>query len=192
MNVSLTWERVGNALCLDFTNTVNCWPSPERDLLTSSGDTAWWIGEVLGVDVPEPARTSADLRALRSLRLAVREVFESVIDGGAPSGAGMRTVVAAYRAALPTASWHTVEDRVESEWPAIERLRDLTAPVAASALDLLRSGPLHRLGRCPTCGWLFLDASKAGRRRWCSMSMCGGRSKSHAYLERRAKDRRPD
>jgi predicted RNA-binding Zn ribbon-like protein len=39
----------------------------------------------------------------------------------------------------------------------------------------------HRRGvrECPgpNCGWLFLDTSKAGRRRWCSDESCGSRSR---------------
>jgi predicted RNA-binding Zn ribbon-like protein len=38
------------------------------------------------------------------------------------------------------------------------------------------------------CGWLFLDRSPAGRRRWCSMRDCGNRAKArrHYYTRRRA------
>jgi predicted RNA-binding Zn ribbon-like protein len=39
------------------------------------------------------------------------------------------------------------------------------------------------------CGWLFLDTSKAGRRRWCSMDVCGNRAKAQRYRRRRAVDR---
>jgi len=51
--------------------------------------------------------------------------------------------------------------------------------VAHSALDLLRS-PMHgRIRECAGagCGWLFVDTSKAARRRWCSMESCGNRAK---------------
>jgi predicted RNA-binding Zn ribbon-like protein len=36
------------------------------------------------------------------------------------------------------------------------------------------------------CGWLFLDTSKAGRRRWCSMDICGNRAKVARHRQRRA------
>jgi predicted RNA-binding Zn ribbon-like protein len=48
-----------------------------------------------------------------------------------------------------------------------------------SAVELLRSSPTGRLKECPgdRCGWLFLDTSKRGNRRWCSMSECGQEAK---------------
>jgi predicted RNA-binding Zn ribbon-like protein len=36
------------------------------------------------------------------------------------------------------------------------------------------------------CGWLFLDARRASRRRWCSMADCGNRAKVRRHRERRA------
>jgi predicted RNA-binding Zn ribbon-like protein len=34
------------------------------------------------------------------------------------------------------------------------------------------------------CLWLFLDDSKNGTRRWCSMSACGNRAKAHRHYAR--------
>ncbi|MER9651090.1 CGNR zinc finger domain-containing protein [Mesorhizobium sp. M0199] len=30
---------------------------------------------------------------------------------------------------------------------------------------------------CPRCGWLFVDISRGGKRRWCNMRVCGNREK---------------
>ena len=56
-------------------------------------------------------------------------------------------------------------------------------PVAFSALELLTSKRLARVKACPdqTCGWLFLDESPNGRRRWCSMATCGNREKARRH-----------
>jgi len=62
---------------------------------------------------------------------------------------------------------------------------DLRAPLKRIALDLVdtfadaRSGKL-KLRLCAnreSCGWLFADTSKNGRRRWCAMETCGTISK---------------
>ena len=53
--------------------------------------------------------------------------------------------------------------------------------------------PVRRPGRAlafasarrPTAPSLFLDTSRAGRRRWCSMATCGNRQKVAAYRRRR-------
>jgi predicted RNA-binding Zn ribbon-like protein len=47
----------------------------------------------------------------------------------------------------------------------------------------------RRLKVCdgPNCSWIFLDTSKAGRRRWCDMADCGNAAKSRRHY---AKSRR--
>ena len=65
----------------------------------------------------------------------------------------------------------------------------LLAPVLWSAGDLLAGPRLGRVRRCanPQCLWLFLDDSKTGNRRWCSMATCGNRAKAHRhYLRQKA------
>jgi len=63
----------------------------------------------------------------------------------------------------------------------------LLAPVLWSAADLLVGRRLARVRQCanPACGYLFLDDSKSGNRRWCSMSSCGNRAKAHRHYMRR-------
>jgi predicted RNA-binding Zn ribbon-like protein len=62
----------------------------------------------------------------------------------------------------------------------------LLAPTLWSAADLLVGAQLHRVRQCanPECGWLFLDNSKSGNRRWCSMSACGNCAKAHRHYLR--------
>ena len=65
----------------------------------------------------------------------------------------------------------------------------LLAPVLWSAGDLLLGPKLARVRQCanPACRFLFLDDSKTGNRRWCSMSACGNRAKAHRhYLRQKA------
>jgi predicted RNA-binding Zn ribbon-like protein len=62
----------------------------------------------------------------------------------------------------------------------------LLAPILWSAGDLLAGPRLDRVRRCanPECGWLFLDDSRAGKRRWCSMSACGNRAKARRHYHK--------
>jgi predicted RNA-binding Zn ribbon-like protein len=62
----------------------------------------------------------------------------------------------------------------------------LLAPVLWSAGDLLTGGRLSRVRQCanPACLWLFVDDSKAGTRRWCSMASCGNRAKANRHYAR--------
>jgi predicted RNA-binding Zn ribbon-like protein len=63
---------------------------------------------------------------------------------------------------------------------------DVRAALASIALDAaqLVGGDLRdRLRICPgpRCGGRFLDRSAGGRRRWCSMAVCGNRSKASSH-----------
>jgi predicted RNA-binding Zn ribbon-like protein len=63
----------------------------------------------------------------------------------------------------------------------------LFSRVAAAVAQALTAGTWLRLKACelPECHWAYYDRSPAGRRRWCSMSVCGARAKMRRY---RAKD----
>jgi predicted RNA-binding Zn ribbon-like protein len=51
---------------------------------------------------------------------------------------------------------------------------------------LLSSGARTQIHECggDGCGWLFLDTSRNGRRRWCTMQGCGNRAKARRFYER--------
>jgi predicted RNA-binding Zn ribbon-like protein len=61
--------------------------------------------------------------------------------------------------------------------------------LAHAAVDLVRTVDLAHLRICPVaeggCGWLFLDRSRNGSRRWCAMADCGTQVKSRRLTERR-------
>ncbi|MGH7627153.1 MAG: CGNR zinc finger domain-containing protein, partial [Gemmatimonadaceae bacterium] len=54
------------------------------------------------------------------------------------------------------------------------------------AVDLLRSDDVHRIRQCANdpCGWLFLDRSRNGSRRWCSSAECGNEMRVRHFRER--------
>jgi len=60
-------------------------------------------------------------------------------------------------------------------------------PVVRSAAELLTGSELARVKFCPGegCGWLFLDTTRNGTRRWCEMDVCGSRAKMRRYHQRR-------
>ena len=55
-----------------------------------------------------------------------------------------------------------------------------------SAIDLLGGARLAKVKRCArdACQWLFIDDSKNGSRRWCSMSSCGNRAKAYRHYHK--------
>jgi predicted RNA-binding Zn ribbon-like protein len=66
-------------------------------------------------------------------------------------------------------------------------LAAFTARVAAAIAVAGADGTWQRLKVCEaeSCRWAFYDHSPAGRRRWCSMQVCGARAKMRAYRAKR-------
>ncbi|MCW3465702.1 CGNR zinc finger domain-containing protein [Chitinophaga nivalis] len=58
-----------------------------------------------------------------------------------------------------------------------------------SAVELYTGNKLQQVRECPSCGWLFLDNSRNGSRKWCSMSTCGDVSKVTRCYERNKKSK---
>ena len=121
-------------------------------------ETIYRLCHALAAGHSAPAR---DLRAINRLL------------ANAPARIELATHGATYGWRLPAAK------------PALEQI---LAPVLWSTGDLLTGSRLQRLRCCANeqCGWLFLDDSKSGTRRWCMMSACGNRAKARRhYLKTR-------
>jgi predicted RNA-binding Zn ribbon-like protein len=65
--------------------------------------------------------------------------------------------------------------------------------LAFLAVEMLRTVDLAQVRVCPLaeggCGWLFLDRSRNGSRRWCSMEDCGAQAKARRLNDRRRSQR---
>ena len=71
---------------------------------------------------------------------------------------------------------------------ANERLDSVLWPVLRAAGDLLASDESARIRECggDDCGWMYVDRSRNGLRRWCQMEVCGTKEKSRQRALRRA------
>jgi predicted RNA-binding Zn ribbon-like protein len=66
--------------------------------------------------------------------------------------------------------------------------RQLLVPPIAALAQLLATGDRGLVRKCEDdlCTLWFYDHTKAHRRRWCSMAICGNRNKARAHRERAA------
>jgi predicted RNA-binding Zn ribbon-like protein len=67
-----------------------------------------------------------------------------------------------------------------------QRLEWLLAAIARSAAEIISEGPEAPVRMCanPQCGLFFYDISRTGKRRWCSMAVCGNRYKVAKHARR--------
>ena len=90
-----------------------------------------------------------------------------------------------------------IPSKIVSPEPTVEwRFDDLGSafdamlwPITRAAADLLASSDLGFVRACssPTCQWFFLDTSKNHHRRWCSMQLCGNRTKVRKFYAKKKK-----
>jgi predicted RNA-binding Zn ribbon-like protein len=67
----------------------------------------------------------------------------------------------------------------------------ISSIVAYRLVEQVLPSPTDRLRLCegPNCSWVFIDSSKAGRRRWCDMAVCGNTAKSKRFYARARRSR---
>lgn len=93
-----------------------------------------------------------------------------------------RLAATAYQAAHLN---QEADGRLSWSWDP-SQLATVRHVAVTSAVQLLSQSPTTRLKQCPGdhCGWFFLDITKRGNRRWCSMSECGQEAKTARRRER--------
>jgi predicted RNA-binding Zn ribbon-like protein len=181
---------VAGHVALDFVNTAEERGDPRaEDVLRSPADLRIW-GRRYGL-IGASAK-AADDRAELERALELRELLYRVFSAWAharptaPRDLERLGALAAdgYRAGQLRAAGNG-DGHVEWRWSRSD-LASVRHVVATSAVELLRSGPA-RLKQCPgdQCGWLFLDTTKRGNRRWCQMRECGQEAKDERRRRRR-------
>jgi predicted RNA-binding Zn ribbon-like protein len=171
-------------LCLDFVASVGERWRRNFERLRTPEDLGRWLVEASLVRV-SPAVTQDQLEQARALREAIHRLAKRA--GRATPDPGDVDVVNRWAAEPPPAPQLAPDGRTVA-WRAGEPVEAALAAIARDAVDLV-SGPLAaRVRECaaPDCALLFVDTSRPGRRRWCSMAACGNRVKTAAYRRRRS------
>ncbi len=182
---------------LDLVNTVD-WTSrgPEQDRFrTYEGISRWAEGAgVLSVaagrrlrrvasERPRPA--AAAVEYTHRARETLRDLFGAIARGES-TAIGLRRfnqLLADASARLEIAPDAGRGGRAGFDWRWREQDTDLRAvvwPVIWAAASLLRSDELDNVRVCDgdDCGWMYVDRSRNGLRRWCQMRTCGTREKT--------------
>lgn len=188
MSAPQDFLRVGNHPALDFVNTLLAGPEGPVDLLRSDADLWRWArGSELRALLRPPRGSARELDpAVPRLRAALWALFRAHIDGRAPPRAALAQVNAVLAEPPGAAPLSFGGGRFRRVRPPLATTAALLRHVAERAAELLAGAPAGRLRRCdgPGCVLLFLDVSKTGRRRWCSMAGCGNRAKVRAHYGR--------
>ena len=161
-----------------FVNTVDhehgreWWPTPA--VLGS-----WFAENGLPRSRPAPA----DLDRARELRGALQLLLRSNNVGGDTRAATAVVNDAARRCGVAL----ELQDRAGLGFAVRATGADAAmGRVLAAAFESMLDGTWTRLKACRNCGWVFYDTSKNRSGSWCSMQLCGNRTKTRAYRRRKA------
>ncbi|WP_175952825.1 ABATE domain-containing protein [Burkholderia sp. BCC0405] len=184
-------------LSIDFANTLYWRGSdPPTETFGTMDDLLAWCREQAGV----PAGLADKCRvrgveegepAMLARALALREALYRLFYAQAEQREPLADDLALLGGFLAEASPRVALARVDGgyAWRIGETgatLAGLLSPVLWSAIDLLGGARLAKVKRCANdaCQWLFIDDSKNGSRRWCSMSSCGNRAKAYRHYHK--------
>jgi predicted RNA-binding Zn ribbon-like protein len=196
--------------CLDLVHTGGEGELARWEIVHSPADLGRLLGVILGL--PALPATDVDLAAMRPLRAAVSRIaYGLALAAEPPPGPDdlaawprraeiIRIASAVAGGTTPRPADIGVVNEVAARPPLVRALRPeggttVVAPTVAAALATLArdavdlfGGPLaNRIRICAAdnCGLLFVDASRPGKRRWCSMERCGNRAKIRTHRARR-------
>jgi predicted RNA-binding Zn ribbon-like protein len=164
-------------LVRSFVNTIDYEDGTEA--FGSPAELHSWMVAHDRIPASAPAR-AADLDLALRLRAALRAEL-TAHHGGEPDQSALRELDAVC-ADLPLRMVCSDDGLA----PCGTGIKGGLAEVAAAAAKSRIKGTWPRLKICPAddCGWAFYDTSRNRSRRWCSMEVCGNRSKVRAFRER--------
>jgi predicted RNA-binding Zn ribbon-like protein len=194
----------GGVVCLDFVNTAGSRLTDRpSEYLLSYEDLLDW-GRQAGLLAPEKTEDLSRQAALDpegaretlSRALTLREAIHRLISWAVAGEAKDESDLSALNRELSIAlsrlrvipaggAYGWGWDRSQDDGGSL--LDSPLWPVAQSAAELLTSPKLARVKVCAGegCGWVFLDESRNGSRRWCDSRDCGNRERVRRHLARK-------
>jgi predicted RNA-binding Zn ribbon-like protein len=189
----------GRPLCLSLANT-RTWrnSAAPKEVLGHYDALVQWAAAREIVDKTQaaqltklaqahPRASSAELQRTIALREAIASVFAAIAHTRRPNADDLAIVTASFNEAAAQLELDVVEGRL------VPRVRvDNAMPVprwqaALSAIGLYTSGDASRIKQCADdrgCGWLFVDTTRNGSRRFCFSNECGNRARQVRFRAR--------
>ena len=201
--MTFVWQDhhfIAGRLCLDFVNTLVYPDDPARreDRLRTAADLLGWrdaaavrSGRFEGWPIAGGRAQlggASDLRRARAIRATLERLFRTAAREGSIEPAAVARLAGFYRQQVAGLPLVAAADGLSLRGDGAGTPSDLLALVLQSAMELAFSPELKRVRDCPGCGWLTLDRSKNGRKKWCQMSVCGNRAKARRHYRRKRDD----
>jgi predicted RNA-binding Zn ribbon-like protein len=191
-------DFIGGDAALDFVNTVTGRDQEPRDWLDSYARLLEWA--TLARLLPEknlraltkkmhsePAAAARALTRAKELREELFALVSAVASGNAPPKSALAALREHWLAGSDAHDLRFENGRLVADIRADAADLDLIAAIVAyRVVEHVMPQPVDRLRICSgkNCSWVFIDSSKAGRRRWCDMAVCGNVAKAQRFYAR--------
>jgi predicted RNA-binding Zn ribbon-like protein len=190
---------LANQPCLDFINTDLVMNGQPTDLLSSFQDLAAWFvqaGLLTEKDAAQIEGGSRDametLKEAKAFRRTMRDMAERLAARKPVPQAALDLINQLLRHRVGYAQVIRRSGMFERRYEAgFEDANHVLGLLAEAASDLLCACDLSLVKQCqnPACVLFFYDTTKNHARHWCSMDLCGNRSKVAAHYRRHRKRR---
>lgn len=190
--------KIAGQLCLDFTNTAEFRGQEGHiDFLKSYEHVlgwCWQAGLIADADTENLQHYAdnhpgeADVIFAEAIHL--RETIFAIFAGHTENRPeNISFFQDAWAGAIQNRSFEETEDVGRWVWLNQNQPACVMWPLVFDAAELFTSPRRKKVRQCPNCGWLFVDTSRNGARRWCSMDYCGSKVKSRRQYERKLKSK---
>ncbi|KKB06740.1 hypothetical protein VE25_21490 [Devosia geojensis] len=181
---------IGGHPALDLANAVfnRRAPEPDNELLKSARDIANWFkasGLAGAREAEAVARIPGEpfVERVHAVREASARVFGSIAADKQPPPEALGFLFRSAAGGLADGAVGLDGTRPDLSLARWWDPDAVTAVLAMLSVEGFFTLPRERLRACPRCDWLFLDTSRGGKRRWCSMRTCGNREKVSRHRE---------
>ncbi|MFB7275046.1 CGNR zinc finger domain-containing protein [Streptomyces sp. NPDC056244] len=185
----VTFRFDPGALCLELLTTGGPGPYRRYEVLHKPADLADWADRSRLTPTPALEITDSEVADARRLRDALFRLAIAHISGEPPESGLLRIIneAAAHPPLAPA-----IGPGGERRWTGTATGTHLLATVARDAVELLTGPFAHRIRTCASdnCQLVYVDTSRPGRRRWCSMEHCGNLHKVRALRARSSDEAR--
>ena len=167
---------ISGRLSLDLAQTGGPGPYQRFERIHTLEELALWLA-ISDLSLKDPYATQADLRRTHKLREAIWDAANAFRQGQIPTAGDIEIInkIAAIPPLVPKLDL----GGGQRAWASPVTAKAALSTIARDAIDLFADReqlPIHQCAG-PDCPLLFVDSSRAGKRKWCAMERCGNRAK---------------
>jgi predicted RNA-binding Zn ribbon-like protein len=190
MNKRKKFPLISPFLSLNLVNTEAVSHGRRHELLSEDQDLLDWL-HIMCEEIPSLDKTiltmsqselTEVLHLIYDFRLCLRNNFESIADGNSIDN---KWILSLERNIEKAPYVFKIHAQQLVQIPTGSIVNKLFSLLSLDALQLISEGQLNKIRRCsnPDCVLLFIDTT--GRRKWCSMKICGNRQKAARFQDKK-------